>query len=369
MGSKNWIFIKRGLSEDPKHRERMGNRIWLYIHILDRVDWETGMVFGWRDRDEAEDMGMPWRTLQQQRQELHDLEYIECIQKKAGLDIRVFNWVNPRNYSGGVVNPKSQGTEISVPSKEEGTEIYVPSEIKGTVEGTVKGTVQVNRNLRTPTYSSSVINDDDDLTDEDDDLSLFLKEIGAPARFGSGDKKRRTANVVRQAVSEFGYTIDNLRALWQEALQRATRSPFGLWIAMLENGQQPAAAVEPTEEAAYVSPYSVRAPESKPAMPEPDESSTRPVNGDKGMRADQVWQAAMGELQLQMSKPTFETWVKPSRVVRYERLDGQDIFVIGVPSENIRDWLETRLLNSFQRSLTGILGRTADIRFVTSESR
>ena len=51
MSKKNWIFIKRGLSEDPKHRERMGMAIWLFMHICDAADWETGKVYDWRDKE------------------------------------------------------------------------------------------------------------------------------------------------------------------------------------------------------------------------------------------------------------------------------------------------------------------------------
>ncbi len=78
------------------------------------------------------------------------------------------------------------------------------------------------------------------------------------------------------------------------------------------------------------------------------------------MKAAQVWQAALGELQLQMTKPTFETWVKPSKVVAYE--DGE--FIIAVPSAFSKDWLEHKLLSSIKRSLVGILGRSVDVTFV-----
>jgi hypothetical protein len=89
---KNWIYLKRGLSEDPKHRQAMGNRIWLFMHIIDRADWETGIVNGWVDREEAEDMRMSWRTLQDQRQELEELGYITCVQKFQCQDIIIHNW-------------------------------------------------------------------------------------------------------------------------------------------------------------------------------------------------------------------------------------------------------------------------------------
>ena len=44
------------------------------------------------------------------------------------------------------------------------------------------------------------------------------------------------------------------------------------------------------------------------------------------MDARQVWQAALGELQLQMTKATFDTWLKDTSVISYE----DSTVVIGV---------------------------------------
>ena len=114
MGIKNWIMIKRGLSEDPKHRAAMGVRVWLFMHIIDRANWDTGIVPEWRDQQEADDMEMPWRTLQEQRQALEELGYITCMKHRDSQSIIIHEWVNPRNYSGGVLNSRQQGTESSV---------------------------------------------------------------------------------------------------------------------------------------------------------------------------------------------------------------------------------------------------------------
>ncbi len=88
--------------------------------------------------------------------------------------------------------------------------------------------------------------------------------------------------------------------------------------------------------------------------------STQPRSEPVEMKASQVWQAALGELQLQMTKPTFETWVKPARVMSYE--DSQ--FIIAVPSAFSKDWLERKLLSSIKRSLAGILGHSVDVTFI-----
>ena len=96
---KTWIKVKRGLLR-PEHRENLGIKVWLYMYMLDRVDWETGTIFGWKDKDEAEDIGMPWRTLQKQRQEIEELGYITCIKQQYSQDIVVHKWTNPREYTG-----------------------------------------------------------------------------------------------------------------------------------------------------------------------------------------------------------------------------------------------------------------------------
>jgi DnaD/phage-associated family protein len=132
---KTWIKLKRGILA-PKHRDKLGIRIWLYLYILDQVDWETGKILEWRDKQAAEDLQMPWRTLQQQRQKLAEDGYIANIQKGDKQVITVLKWTNPREYSGEVYNPTGRGTESQVPADGD-TQSSVPPE--GTNEGTNEG--------------------------------------------------------------------------------------------------------------------------------------------------------------------------------------------------------------------------------------
>ena len=81
---------------------------------------------------------------------------------------------------------------------------------------------------------------------------------------------------------------------------------------------------------------------------------------ERHMQAAQVWQAALGELQLQMTKPTFDTWLKNTSLISYE--DGT--FVIGVHNAYAKDWLENRLLSIIKRTLVGIVGRSVEVKFV-----
>lgn len=120
MSKKHWIYIKRGLSEDGKHRAQMGECIWLYMHIIDRADWETGIAYDWKDEQEAADMGMPVRTLREQRRKLDEADYITCRQKKYSQDIVIKRWINPRDYSSKVLNQGNiQGDALLSPSEDE----------------------------------------------------------------------------------------------------------------------------------------------------------------------------------------------------------------------------------------------------------
>ena len=149
MTKKRWLPLKRGLVIDPKHRERLGKRIWLLLHIFDRADWETGIVYGWKDNDEAIDMAMPWRTVQEWRQELENFGYIKCIQKRRDMDILIYQWANPRSYGGETINPKV-GTESDVHTEDMPVDGGRPTRVRSlTFQGTAQGTGTLRSKLRT----------------------------------------------------------------------------------------------------------------------------------------------------------------------------------------------------------------------------
>jgi chromosomal replication initiator protein len=73
-----------------------------------------------------------------------------------------------------------------------------------------------------------------------------------------------------------------------------------------------------------------------------------------------VWQAALGELELQMTRATYNTWIRPVSAVSYDH----DTFVLGTPNGYIKDWLENRLYAPIQRTLSGILGRDITVQII-----
>jgi len=82
------------------------------------------------------------------------------------------------------------------------------------------------------------------------------------------------------------------------------------------------------------------------------------------MDAYQLWQATLGQLQLQLAKPTYDTWVRNTQAVSFE--DG--VLVVGVHSAYAKDWLENRLYSTIQHTVTEIARRTVSLRFVVQRN-
>jgi len=78
------------------------------------------------------------------------------------------------------------------------------------------------------------------------------------------------------------------------------------------------------------------------------------------MNPQQAWQATLGQLQMEMSKASFDTWVRNAELIRHN----QDVFTIGVKNAYARDWLESRLSSTVQRLLTGYMDVPQDVQFV-----
>lgn len=82
------------------------------------------------------------------------------------------------------------------------------------------------------------------------------------------------------------------------------------------------------------------------------------------MDANQLWQTALGQLEIQLDRPTYDTWIKDTEVISYE----DDVLVIGVHSAYAKDWLENRLYGDIQRTVTSIANRTTSLRFIVQRN-
>ena len=80
--------------------------------------------------------------------------------------------------------------------------------------------------------------------------------------------------------------------------------------------------------------------------------------------AHRLWQAALDQLQQQMARQTFDTWLKPTEVLDYR----DDIFIIDAKSAFAKDWLENRLVRSIERMLSLVVGKPTSVRFVLTQT-
>jgi len=78
------------------------------------------------------------------------------------------------------------------------------------------------------------------------------------------------------------------------------------------------------------------------------------------MNAEQLWQSAVGELELKLSRPIFDTWIKNTQAISLE--DG--VLVVTVHSAYAKDWLENRLYDVIHRTVSDIARRTTSVRFI-----
>lgn len=65
------------------------------------------------------------------------------------------------------------------------------------------------------------------------------------------------------------------------------------------------------------------------------------------MELDRLWELTLGEIELQLSRANFCTWLKDSRLI--EKRDG--VFYVALPNNFAKEWVE----NKYQKNLLGIV--------------
>lgn len=102
-------------------------------------------------------------------------------------------------------------------------------------------------------------------------------------------------------------------------------------------------------------------PGSKPAK-SPDvltetstETSSQEITREtsEGISAESLWQKAVSELELSMTQPTFETWVKPSKALGF----AGEVLVVETPNQYGVDWLGGKMHGQVSRALSRASGR------------
>ena len=75
--------------------------------------------------------------------------------------------------------------------------------------------------------------------------------------------------------------------------------------------------------------------------------------------ATRVWDTALGQLQLQVTRPNFDTWLKDTVGLRTEN----GSFIIGTPSDFVSEWLSAKMGPVIAKTVGTILGRSVTLRF------
>ncbi|MBC5798757.1 MAG: chromosomal replication initiator protein DnaA [Candidatus Eremiobacteraeota bacterium] len=76
--------------------------------------------------------------------------------------------------------------------------------------------------------------------------------------------------------------------------------------------------------------------------------------------SNELWAAALAALEPRYTKPTFEMWLKPMRVIEMN----ENRIVLSVQSPFARDWVENRLRADIADVLLDLLGAPIDLQFV-----
>jgi chromosomal replication initiator protein len=79
----------------------------------------------------------------------------------------------------------------------------------------------------------------------------------------------------------------------------------------------------------------------------------------KTRTAKEIWDIALGDLQIQVSKPNYRTWF--SKTIGISYTDNQ--FVIGVPNTFAAEYLEKNQLSLIEKALNGLTSRDVKIIF------
>ncbi len=83
------------------------------------------------------------------------------------------------------------------------------------------------------------------------------------------------------------------------------------------------------------------------------------------MDANQAWQTVLGQLEMEMPRASYDTWVRDTNPMSYE--DG--LLTVGVRNAYARDWLESRLATTVSKLLIGVMNRKVDVDFVVSQTQ
>ncbi len=77
----------------------------------------------------------------------------------------------------------------------------------------------------------------------------------------------------------------------------------------------------------------------------------------------EIWQKTLDTIEKKLSKPSFETWFKPTQIITIQN----NTIIIEVPNEFAKDWLKTKYSNLITKTLFSLTNTSYKIKFVIPE--
>ena len=75
--------------------------------------------------------------------------------------------------------------------------------------------------------------------------------------------------------------------------------------------------------------------------------------------AQQIWETSLGQLQLQMSRSSYDTWLKGTVGLELEG----DLLTVGAPTPFAAEWLERRMHQLIERAVTDVAASPLHVRY------
>ena len=91
-------------------------------------------------------------------------------------------------------------------------------------------------------------------------------------------------------------------------------------------------------------------------------NSEQPEGETRPPTAQEIWGAVLGEMQMQLPRPTFETWLKPTEGAGFDDDEAGEVLVVTAPTPFAVEWLERRMFHALQGATEKVLEAPVRLR-------
>lgn len=387
-----WLIrVRSGLVDDPKHRKRIGDAVWLYLHLLGQVDLETATVVR-KFQTLADALDLSFRTIQRHINRLEGEGYITTTRRAHSVEIKILK-PNPAPDKNGQ-SPKTDRTRLSSQTPEDRTNVtgHEATDRTGLSRRPDKVVQSPNRKCFPRSFPKK--KDDDDVVLEKVDLQK-TRSTGGPSpsstpsagdskgldrwagevdRFlGFCEKAHRRARgaplVVTQAetdkaaamIAQGGFDGRLLRAaFWlflgdrSGWLAKKSARTVAMFLTRLNNYLAAAAALLADRKRRRVGPKELESPVAV--------VSPKPLNGEVGA----AWLRARAHLRENTLPENFETWIEPIFPCSLE----SGALGLAVPNEFFRKCLSENYGRDIWEAWTHAEGPSVDgVKFIVYDPK